>query len=90
MISGLNTSEKDALQLAGLTRGLPVKLDLIDVNDPSGRFKPPSNEELDTFRDSLRRHLHMPVSRRYSGGKDIYAACGMLSGYNVKRMVTWE
>ena len=24
--------------LADLTRGLPIKLDLIDVNDPTGRF----------------------------------------------------
>ena len=25
--------------LAELTRGLPIKLDLIDVNDPTGRFR---------------------------------------------------
>ena len=32
--------------LADLTAGLPIKLDLIDVNDPTGRFRPPSPEEL--------------------------------------------
>jgi 23S rRNA (adenine2503-C2)-methyltransferase len=80
MISGVNTGEKDAKQLAELTRGLPVKLDLIDVNDPSGKYCPPSPEELNAFRDALRLHLAAPVARRYSGGKDICAACGMLAG----------
>ena len=80
LISGLNTGEKDARQLAELTRGFPVKLDLIDVNDPTGRFIPPSERELDAFRDALRSHLAAPVARRYSGGKDIEAACGMLAG----------
>ncbi len=80
MISGVNTSGEDAKQLAELTRGLPVKLDLIDVNDPSGKFAPPTPEELSAFRDALRLHLTAPVARRYSGGKDIAAACGMLAG----------
>lgn len=79
MMSGVNVSVEDARRLADLTRGLPVKLDLIDVNDSTGRFHPPSPEELDAFRDALREHLAMPVVRRYSGGRDIHAACGMLA-----------
>jgi 23S rRNA (adenine2503-C2)-methyltransferase len=80
LISGVNCNAEAAQQLADLTRGLPIKLDLIDVNDSAGRFRPPSREELDTFRDALRARLGMPVARRYSGGKDIHAACGMLAG----------
>lgn len=80
MISGVNVGETDARQLAELTRGLPVKLDLIDVNDPTGRFHPPGPSELAAFRDALRAHLAMPVARRYSGGQDIHGACGMLAG----------
>jgi 23S rRNA (adenine2503-C2)-methyltransferase len=80
MMSGVNVSEADAERLADLTRGLPIKLDLIDVNDPTGRFQPPSRAELDSFRDALRAKLAMPVVRRYSGGQDIHAACGMLAG----------
>ena len=80
MISGVNTREEDARALAELTRGIPVKLDLIDVNDPTGRYRPPSSAELKIFRDALRKHLAMPVARRYSGGGDIHAACGMLAG----------
>jgi 23S rRNA (adenine2503-C2)-methyltransferase len=80
MMAGVNTREEDARQLAELTRGLPITLDLIDVNDPTGRFRPPSRGELSAFRDALNAHLAMPVARRYSGGQDIHAACGMLAG----------
>ena len=80
MMSGVNMGEADAQRLADLTRGLPIKLDLIDVNDPTGRFRPPSRAELSSFRDALRAKLAMPVARRYSGGQDIHASCGMLAG----------
>ena len=80
MISGFNVREEDAVQLAELVQGLPITLDLIDVNDATGRFLPPAPAELDAFRDALRKHLKMPVARRYSGGQDIHAACGMLAG----------
>lgn len=83
MMAGVNTREQDAMELAGLLRGLPVKLDLIDVNDPAERFRPPSDSERNAFRDALRRHLHAPVARRYSGGADIGAACGMLAGKRI-------
>ena len=36
--------------------------------------------ELDAFRDALTAELGVPVGRRYSGGRDIHAACGMLAG----------
>jgi 23S rRNA (adenine2503-C2)-methyltransferase len=79
MISGVNTRPEDARALAELTRGQPIQLDLIDVNDPSGRFNPPTTAEYNAFRDVLRAELGMPVARRYSGGRDIHAACGMLA-----------
>lgn len=80
MVSGFNCAQSDAAELAELLEGLPVKMDLIDVNDPSGRMRPPADEERNSFLDHLRHHLGMPVVRRYSGGKDIAAACGMLAG----------
>ena len=79
MLSGVNTRGKTPA-LAELTRGIPIKLDLIDVNDPTGRYRPPTPAELDLFRDALRTHVGMPAARRYSGGRDIDAACGMLAG----------
>ena len=80
MIAGVNTSDEAARRLGELTRDLPIKIDLIDVNDPSGRFRPPDEAELSAFRDALRRHVGAPVARRYSGGRDIDAACGLLAG----------
>ena len=85
MISGMNTRREDAQALARLIDGLPITLDLIDVNDPSGHFRPPSREELDAFRDDLRALVAMPVARRYSGGQDIAGGCGMLAGGAIPR-----
>jgi len=80
LIAGFNTRAADARDLAALPRGLPIKLDLIDINDDTGRFQPPAPAELSAFRAELRLHLGVPVARRYSGGRDIRAACGMLAG----------
>ena len=80
MIAGFNTRPEDARQLARWIGDLPVRIDLIDVNDPDGRFVPPDEEERDAFRDALRRWVRAPVARRYSGGADIGAACGLLAG----------
>ena len=79
MISGVNTRAEDASKLAELLRGMPVQIDLIDANDPTGRFRPPTAEELGAFRDALRTELGVPVLRRYSGGQEIGAGCGMLA-----------
>ena len=87
LLAGINTGEEDARRLAELTRDLPIKLDLIDVNDPTGRWRPPDRAEMDAFRDALRHHLAMPVVRRYSGGQDIDAACGQLAGAPLEESV---
>ncbi|HEY2731940.1 MAG TPA: radical SAM protein [Polyangia bacterium] len=78
MIGGVNTSPRHARDLAALVSGLRVKLNLIDVVDETGQYPPPTPEELSTFRDALDA-LGAPVVRRYSGGKDIAAACGTLA-----------
>lgn len=79
-ISGVNVSEEDARALGALIGDTPVRLDLIDVTDPTGRYRPPGDEERRSFRDALTRYVGQPVVRRYSGGKDIRAACGTLAG----------
>ena len=79
-IAGENVFESDAQALGRLIGDTPVRLDLIDVTDPTGRFHPPDAEELRTFRDALTRYVGQPVVRRYSGGADIQAACGSLAG----------
>lgn len=77
-ISGLNTGREDAEALARAFKNIPIKLDLIDVTDPTGRYQPPSSDELARFRDEL-QILGAPIARRYSGGKEIGAACGTLA-----------
>jgi 23S rRNA (adenine2503-C2)-methyltransferase len=80
MMAGVNTGEEDAAALGRRLAGIPVRLNPIDVNDDSGRFRPPTEAEWGAFRDALARHLPgQPVVRRYSGGKDRHAACGMLA-----------
>ena len=76
-ISGFNTGREDAEALKQLFEGIPIKVDLIDVTDPTGKYLPPSAEELKAFRDHL-QILGAPIARRYSGGKEIGAACGTL------------
>ena len=67
-ISGRNVGEDDAQALGDLIGDTRVRLDLIDVTDPTGTFAPPTSEELTTFRDALSRYVGQPVVRRYSGG----------------------
>jgi 23S rRNA (adenine2503-C2)-methyltransferase len=79
-IAGVNVADDDARALGELIGDTPVRLDLIDVTDPTGQFHPPDAEQLRAFRDALSRYVRQPVARRYSGGADIQAACGTLAG----------
>ena len=78
MMAGINTGAEEAAELARLFRGVKVRLSLIDVNDPTGRFRPPDDEERGRFLDALSAQ-GLAFHRRYSGGPDVHAACGMLA-----------
>ena len=78
VIQGFNTGREDAEALRDTFAGIPIMVDLIDVTDPTGKYLPPGDEELKAFRDHL-QVVKAPIARRYSGGKDIGAACGTLS-----------
>ncbi|HEY6000935.1 MAG TPA: radical SAM protein, partial [bacterium] len=60
MIAGVNTGDEDAADLARLLRGVPLILNLIDVQDPLGRFRPPDAAERAAFRDALTARLGQP------------------------------
>jgi len=80
MIAGTNIGAEDAAALGALFRDVPIRLNPIAVNDATGRFRPPSEGEWKAFRDALARELPgQPIVRRYSGGQDEHAACGMLA-----------
>jgi len=80
MIAGVNVGPEDAAALGRLLQGIPVRLNPIAVNDASGKHRPPDEAEWNAFRDALARELPgQPIVRRYSGGQDEHAACGMLA-----------
>lgn len=79
LLGGINTGRDEVDALRELFEGVPLRINLIDVNDarPDG-FRRATSEELADFRDALRT-LEVPVVRRYSGGAAKHAACGMLA-----------
>ncbi len=90
VLAGENTGDDEIAALRELFEGVPIKLNIIDLNDgpsdlplPAGepsplRLRRVDQAELDRFRDRLRT-LGVPVVRRYSGGRARHAACGMLA-----------
>ena len=78
LISGFNTGEDEARELGRLFRGVPLRVSVIDVNDPTGaRVRAPEDERR-RFLSALADN-GIGFMRRYSGGADIHAACGMLA-----------
>ena len=82
VLGGINTGSDEVEALRELFRGVPLRLNLIDVNDarPDG-YTRATDAELTSFRDDLRT-LGIPVVRRYSGGAARHAACGMLAAHH--------
>jgi 23S rRNA (adenine2503-C2)-methyltransferase len=78
LMSGVNTGGDEARELARLFAGVRVRLSVIDVNDPSGRFRRADDAERGRFLSALADN-GIGFVRRYSGGPDIHAACGMLA-----------
>jgi 23S rRNA (adenine2503-C2)-methyltransferase len=80
VLGGINTGADEVSALRALFDGVPLRLNLIDVNDarPDG-YRRATDAELNAFRDELRT-LGVPIVRRYSGGAAKHAACGMLAG----------
>jgi 23S rRNA (adenine2503-C2)-methyltransferase len=78
LMSGVNTGEEEAEELARLFRGTTVRVSVIDVNDPESRFQRAGDEERHRFLEALSKN-GLGFVRRYSGGPDIHAACGMLA-----------
>jgi 23S rRNA (adenine2503-C2)-methyltransferase len=78
LMSGVNTEPDEARELARLFTGVRVRVSVIDVNDPTGRYRRAGNDERGRFLSALAAN-GIGFVRRYSGGPDIHAACGMLA-----------
>jgi 23S rRNA (adenine2503-C2)-methyltransferase len=88
VLGGINTDAHEVRALRTLFEGVPLRLNLIDVNDarPEG-YRRATEDELASFRDELRT-LGIPIVRRYSGGAAKHAACGMLAAMQNDAVVT--
>ena len=78
LMSGVNTQPEEAREVARLVAGVRVRVSVIDINDPTGEFQPAGDEERRRFLSALADN-GLGFARRYSGGSDIHAACGMLA-----------
>ncbi len=78
LMAGVNSGPEEARELRRLFAGFRVRLSVIDVNDPEGRFTRACDEERSRFFSALAEN-RIGFVRRYSGGPDIHAACGMLA-----------
>ncbi len=82
LMSGVNTGPDEVDALRSLLPDVPLRINLIDVNDAralqDGGLRPPDDDERARFIDAL-QVLGQPIVRRYSGGKNKHAACGMLA-----------
>ncbi|HEX7252415.1 MAG TPA: 23S rRNA (adenine(2503)-C(2))-methyltransferase RlmN [Thermoanaerobaculia bacterium] len=82
LIAGLNDSPEDAARLAKLLAGIPVKVNVIPLNeDPVylPGWKRPDEAVIDRFAARL-ASSRMAVTVRRSRGPDARAACGQLKG----------
>ena len=79
VMSGENTDEAEVHALKALLGDVPLRVNLIDVNDarPDG-FRRAPDAERKAFMDALQL-LEVPIVRRYSVGQDQRSACGMLA-----------
>lgn len=79
VMGGVNTGPEEAESLARWFGDVPLRINLIDVNDarPDG-FVRASDGERTQFVDSL-QSLKVPIVRRYSVGQSQNSACGMLA-----------
>lgn len=79
LLGGVNTGADEAAALQRLLGDLPLRINLIDVNDArEGGYERATDAERKAFMDAL-QPLRAPIVRRYSGGANRHAACGMLA-----------
>ncbi len=78
LLEGINNSEKNALELAHLLKGMNVYVNLIPYNEVKEKpFVKSSVQNTRKFFDTLKK-CGINVTQRYEYGSDIDAACGQL------------
>ncbi len=78
LMTGVNSSDEHALELAGRLRGLLCHVNVIPYNPtPGAPYERPTREGVERF-VSVLTDAGIPATIRYSRGLDITAACGQL------------
>ena len=78
LLNGINDSDDDARRLIKLLSDLPVKINLLPLNEHDRtEFSPPSRNRVYAFQAIL-KNAGMNVLLRTPRGQDISAACGQL------------
>ena len=79
LMGGVNDGPDEIAAIKERFAGLPLRFNLIDVNDArADGFRTADDSERARFLAGL-SELKVPMVRRYSGGKNRHAACGMLA-----------
>ncbi len=79
LMGGLNDGADEAQALQSLLSDVPLRINLIDVNDTREEgYRRATDDERHAFMKHL-QVLRAPIVRRYSGGAGRHAACGMLA-----------
>lgn len=85
LIGELNNSPETAKELAQVLKKALGHLFVVNVipYNPTGKFKPPSKESVNKFKDVLERN-GVTVTQRYTFGQEVSGACGQLAVKGVK------
>lgn len=78
LMAGENTQPEEAREIRRLFPTDRLRVSIIDVNDPTGAYRRAGDDERRRFLGALAGE-GIAFVRRYSGGSDIHAACGMLA-----------
>lgn len=84
VFKGINDSIRHAKKLVEITKGIKCKINLMSFHPFEGaEFESPEHDRITAFRDYLTEHgVYSTI--RLSKGRDIDAACGMLSTKQLK------
>ena len=77
-MAGENTDPAEAREIRKVFGDVPIRVHVIDVNDVGGKYQRAGDAERGAFLGALAAE-RISFVRRYSGGSDIHAACGMLA-----------
>lgn len=80
LIPEVNDTKEDLNALAEYTNTIPSKVNVIPYNPhPYTSFRAPTEEEVESFLNKLRKKIKRAVTLRKSKGRDIKGACGQLA-----------